>query len=236
MNRRGFALAALLAAASYAAAAQQPTAAPADPLVAPPSGPPYLVEGFRSARFGMADAELREAINRDFPRAAGAGAPRRTGEIEAQNNRVHRTTSLVIAVRDLMPDAGLARIEYILGHQTRALIQVNVIWGTPVEPNASLESITTPALRLQNFFAQENFAAERRLINAQMQDGSQLLFRGRDADGRTVDLVISAQQQRRPAGAGPQSQAAPATTHWLRLSYVLNPERPDVYSLRRGDF
>jgi hypothetical protein len=141
----------------------------------------------------------------------------------------------VITVRELMPDTGLVRIEYILGFQTRQLIQVNLIWGTPVEPGASLESVTTPAARLQSFFVQENFPEDRRLLNAMMQDGTQLLFRGRDAEGRSVELVAG---QRRPAEAGQSGQPAQsqAAAHWLRLSYVLNPERPDVYSLRRGDF
>lgn len=244
MNRAAAVLTALLALAPFAVEAQQPAPAAAPPAAATPAAPAndrplYQVEGFRSARFGMAEAALREAINRDFPRA-GTGAPRRTAEIDLQNNRVHRTTSLVITVRELMPDTGLVRIEYILGFQTRQLIQVNLIWGTPIEPSASLESVTTPAARLQSFFVQENFPDDRRLINAMMQDGTQLLFRGRDAEGRTVELVAGQRRAGDAAQPGQPAQGQPAqgqaAAHWLRLSYVLNPERPDVYSLRRGEF
>ncbi len=189
-----------------------------------PERPPYQVEGFRSARLNMTEQEVRESINRDFP-TTGTGT-RRTGNIDSQTNRVYRTTALVITVRDLMPDTGTARIEYILGYQSRKLIQVNVIWGTPADPAAPLEVVQTAAARLQTFFLQENFPADRRWVNQQQQDGL-VMFRGRDAQGRTVEIVAQVQPPPREGQRG---------SHSVRLSYILNPEQPDVYTLRRGDF
>ena len=186
--------------------------------------PLYQVEGFRTARLNMTEQEVREAINRDFP-TTGTGT-RRTGNVDSQTNRVFRTTALVVTVRDLMPDTGTARVEYILGYQTRKLIQVNVIWGTPADPQAPLEVVQTAAARLQTFFLQENFPAERRAANVQ-QGNELVMFRGRDSQGRTVEVVAQAQPAAREGQRG---------THSVRLSYILNPEQPDVYTLRRGDF
>jgi len=204
--------------------AQQPPAGAANQTPPAAERPPYQVEGFRSARLNMTEQEVREAIARDFP-TTGTGT-RRVGNIDSQTNRVYRTTALVVTVRDLMPDTGTARVEYILGYQSRRLIQVNIIWGTPADPQAPLEVVQTAAARLQTFFLQENFPADRRWVNQQQQDGL-VMFRGRDAQGRTVEVVAQVQQPPREGQRG---------THSVRLSYILNPEQPDVYTLRRGDF
>jgi hypothetical protein len=189
-----------------------------------PELPAYQVEGFRSARFNMSEREARDAINRDFP-AAGTGI-RRTGNIDAQTNRVYRTTALVITVRDLMPDTGTAQVEYILGYQSRKLIQVNVIWGTPADPQSPLYVVQTIAARLRTFFLQENFPADRRATNVQ-QGNELVMFRGRDPQGRTVEVV---------AQVTPAPREGQRGSHFVRLSYILNPEQPDVYTVRHGDF
>jgi hypothetical protein len=206
--------------------AAQPTSPPAaqDQPPAADTRPAYQVEGFRSARLNMTEQEVREAINRDFP-ATGTGI-RRTGNIDTQANRVYRTTALVVTVRDLMPDTGTARVEYILGYQSHKLIQVNVIWGTPADPQAPLDVVQTAAARLQTFFLQENFPPERRAANVQ-QGNELVMFRGRDAQGRTVEVVAQVQAPTREGQRG---------SHFVRLSYILNPEQPDVFTLRRGDF
>lgn len=204
--------------------AQAPAGNAATPAGQASERPLYQVEGFRTARLNMTEQEVRDAINRDFP-TTGTGT-RRTGNVDSQTNRVFRTTALVVTVRDLMPDTGTARVEYILGYQTRKLIQVNVIWGTPADPQAPLEVVQTAAARLQTFFLQENFPPERRAANVQ-QGNELVMFRGRDAQGRTVEVVAQAQPAAREGQRG---------THSVRLSYILNPEQPDVFTLRRGDF
>lgn len=204
----------------------QAPAAPGTDTQAAGERPLYQVDGFRAARFGMTEQEVREAINRDFPRT-GDGV-RRLGEIEAQPNRVFRTTALIVSARNLMPDTGNVRAEYILGYQTRRLIQVNLIWGTPVEPQAALESVQTVIARLQTFFVQERFPPGSTNVGVTQPDGALVVFRGRDGQGRVVEVVANGQ----PAREGQRPQ------HWVRLSYILAPdaERADIYRMRRGDF
>ncbi len=231
-------LATIAMVALAAAAAAQP--APTPPSAAAPTSPPaqgageapaasdrplYQVEGFRSARFNMTEQEVRESINRDFPRTGNSA--RRVGDIDSQPNRVFRTTALVITVRDLMPDTGSVRVEYILGYQSRRLIQVNLIWGAPADPQAPADVVQTVATRLQAFFARENFAPDSRMAGAVQQDGTIIVFRGRDPQARVVEVIA------KPPAAAREGQRP---DQWVRLSYVANPERPDVYTLRRGDF
>src|ERR1700745_1861061 len=44
-----------------------------------PTGPPATIDGFRQARFGMSEEQVRQAIRKDFPAAAAkvthAGSP-----------------------------------------------------------------------------------------------------------------------------------------------------------------
>jgi hypothetical protein len=39
-------------------------------LSTPSAGPPAQIEGFRQARFGMSEEQVRQAIRKDFPGAA----------------------------------------------------------------------------------------------------------------------------------------------------------------------
>src|SRR6478672_13750102 len=43
---------------------------PGQNQVAPPAGPPATIDGFRQARFGMSEEQVRQAIRKDFPAAA----------------------------------------------------------------------------------------------------------------------------------------------------------------------
>ena len=60
----------------------------------------------------------------------------------------------MVTVRDLMPDTGTARVEYILGYQTRKLIQVNVIWGDEkAKDQTDSNALVTAGTRLERYFA-----------------------------------------------------------------------------------
>src|SRR5579859_3584259 len=90
-----FALAVLAAPAFAEAGKPPPTAA--------------TIDGFRDAHFGMTEAELRRAIQADFPKAAVAVAI----------NPTEKTTILSLTAGGLLPDTGPARVSYILGYRSR---------------------------------------------------------------------------------------------------------------------
>ena len=91
---------------------------------APPdqSGAPAVIEGFRQARFGMNEEQVKQAIRKDFPEAAG--------KLAHAIHPTEKTTVLSLTVADLLPHSGNARISYILGHRSRKLGQVNIVWSS----------------------------------------------------------------------------------------------------------
>ncbi|MBX6324347.1 MAG: hypothetical protein IRY94_21250, partial [Rhodospirillaceae bacterium] len=121
------------------------------------SAPVEAIDGFRSARFGMAEAAVLAAIEKDFGLKAG--------EVAREANPLEKTTALVAQVNDLIPDSGPARIVYILGYKSKALIQVNVVWGRPVVEKPDLKQLATTANILQRYFMERHYAPGSVYVN-----------------------------------------------------------------------
>jgi len=89
------------------------------------------VIGFRGAKFGMDEKAVRNAIKADFGIDQSG--------IEVETNPIEKTTALVIKVEDIVPDSGPCQVVYILGYKARKLIQVNIAWGAPLDPKATVD-------------------------------------------------------------------------------------------------
>lgn len=200
-----------------APAAPGPTApAPTAPL------PPYEVDGFRSAHFGMTEADVRKAIAADFKAADSA--------IARDLNTIEQTAILTVTVPDLLAEAGPARVSYVFGYTRHRLIYVNVLWAQP-KKDGGANSLLGPAAALRNYFLGYSFRAEGLLRDVSLSDGSLLLFQGSDNKGRTVALATGeAVAQGEATAAGPDRQ------WYLRLSYIENPSQPDVFRIKPGTF
>src|SRR5579883_2367297 len=106
---------------------------------------PYEVEGFRSAKFGMDEAQVKRAIATDF------GVKEST--ITREVNPVDRTTVLSITAKDVLPDIAIARIHYILGYNQKKLFQVVLTWGAGTsETAANNTTVLGGAQELLNYF------------------------------------------------------------------------------------
>lgn len=239
MRTPSLVLAALVAAAGAAAQQAQPqpqqpraqapgAPAPSPPAPAPPAQPQVqpaeaaAVEGFRSARFGMAEAEVRAAIRRDFPQAAE--------RIVSEQTPVERTQVLTVTVPNLIPDAGTARISYILGHHSKRLIQVTILWGPPADPTVRPEALVNAAEALRAHFSSLGWRPGSVAGGVALADGSTLVFRGLDGEGRMAQLQII------PAPLPANAPANAPRPFGLRLAYVADPLNPDVFRLQRGQF
>jgi hypothetical protein len=166
----------------------------------------------------MTEAETRAAIRRDFPEAAA--------RITSEQTPVERTQVLTVAVPDLIPDAGTARISYILGHRSKRLIQVTILWGPPADTAVRPEALANAAEALRAHFLSFAWKPGSAAGGVALADGSTLVFRGLDEQGRMAQLqALSA------AGA-----AAAGRAFGLRLAYVSDPLNPDVFRLQRGQF
>ncbi len=182
------------------------------------------VEGFRSARFGMTEAEVRKALTKDV------GV--KDSEIVGSENAVEKTTALQITVNDLLPDSGSANVGYVFGYRSKLLIQVNVVWGV-LEPKPTTENLTATANILRGYFLGQGFAPDKVMTRTQLSDGSVIEFRGIDDKGRMALLLFT----NIPQESGAADEGAPAQQALsLRLSYILDADNPDVFKIQKGAF
>ena len=67
------------------------------------------IDGFRSAKFGMKEKEVKKAIYQDFE------IP--DEKIKTIKHPTERTESLAVTVEQLLPNAGKSRIVYVMGYK-----------------------------------------------------------------------------------------------------------------------
>jgi hypothetical protein len=187
-------------------------------------GPPTTIEGFRQARFGMNEEQVRQAIRKDFPAAAAK-----------VTNAIHpseKTTVLSLPVADLLPHTGNARISYILGYRSKKLSQVNIVWTSDGSTGGD-ETIVGTANSLRDYFSAENFKPDSVVINHQLAPNTILVFRANDDQKRTVLLVLSGAAAAAPSEEKKGSKPPPLT---LELSYIEDAAHPDVFRIGKGQF
>jgi hypothetical protein len=211
-------------------AADRPMVAEAEPgnrCASPPDAPnpsSAAINGFRSARFGMREEQVRVAVRSDFP----AAAARLTSTI----NPAEKTTVLSLTVPDLLPDTGKARISYILGYRSKKLIQVNIVWVSDRTP-AGDAAIVAAANSLRDYFVSEKLRSDSVVANRQLPGNTILVFRGSDEQKQIISLVLSGTASGARAQAKPEIRLPPLT---LELSYIQDAAHPDVFTISKGQF
>jgi hypothetical protein len=240
-----------------AAAAQQPVPAPPSPsgsAVSPPPSPPAVtadVSGFRSARFGMTQEQVHDAIKTDF------NIDER--DIKHGANDQEKTNYLAVQVPNLVPDSGISIVTYIFGYSTKKLIQVNVVWGKPTGQSSQPGELVTTGKLLQKYFLEQGFAHDTLIVNRTTNTGSVVLFNGYDDRKRSVLLMLDTMAvpvagstppspAPPPAKGKPDAKAPPKPADTkkpaemqlvasaLRLSYIEDAVNPDVFRIQRGKF
>jgi hypothetical protein len=200
---------------------------PPEATAKPPESEPVehvKIEGFRSARWGMDATQVKAAMHKDF------GVP--AEKVKTEENAAERTTVLTIAVNDLLEGAGPARVSYILGYKTKKLIQVTILWGTPVDPQAQPEKVIAAANQLRQLFLDSGYQPETVVANARNADGTILVFQGQDTDKHTTVLRLA----NAPAPAKGSKAEAAGGSIALSLSYILDSRSPDIFRLKKGQF
>ena len=177
------------------------------------------IDGFRSAKFGVNERDVIKAIFRDFKI--------NRKKVSRVEHPIEKTVSLGVNVEKLLPNSGPAKVFYILGHKTKRLIHVNVIWGKPATPKPDSENVVATANQLRNHLAQKSYVKDGLAINAKLSEGIILVFQGLDKKGRAVKLVLV-----NPKG-DPEKMGKNIS---LTLSYIEKPNKPDVFRIKDGDF
>ncbi len=212
--------------AKSAAPAPQPAAVPsATPPQAAPSGdagPAAIDEitGFRSARFGMTEAEIRDAIAKDFNLKPDA--------IRAVDNAAERTHALVVTVPDLLPGGGRGEVSYVFGYTSKRLIQVALAWSKGSDDAMTPQQLTANASALRTYFTNRRFKPDSVAADQPVQGGV-LLFRGNDAKDHSTVLIMRGEW-------GGDQQRRTLTPTALTLYYLMDAKNPDIFKLPPGSF
>lgn len=197
--------------------AGRPAAQPATPSAA------ATIDGFRDARFGMSEQQVRAAIRSDFPAMASS--------LASTVNPSEKTTVLSLVVPDLLPHTGKAHISYIFGYRSKRLIQVNILWFSD-RTATSDEAIVGAANSLRDYFVSENFRPDSVVANRQLAPNTILVFRGSDDQKRMILLVLSGVA----GSARADDRKAPRPPLTLELSYIEDAAHPDVFKISKGQF
>jgi len=178
------------------------------------------INGFRSAQFGMTEKEVLKSIFKDF-RIPKSKIKRRTHPNE-------KTVSFNFKVKDLLPNSGLAKLFYVFGFKAKRLIQVNILWDKVAAPRSNPQRIVDTANQLRSHFLSQGFEKEGLAVNTKLSDESVLVFRGVDRRGKMVVLLL--------INPPPKKGQPPNQNINLRLSYIANPDSPDIYKIKKDGF
>ena len=178
------------------------------------------IDGFRSAKFGMQMDEVKDAIGRDFNIFER--------KIDVITHPTEQTQSLGITIDKLLPISGKTRVVYVFGYESKKLMQVNILMGHPVDTNITPQQVVDSGNLLGNHFFKKRYQEDGLVAHARLNDGSVLMFRGKDQKGRMVLLRLSDPQSSNKNNEGLKIA--------LNLSYIEKPGEPDVYKLKEGDF
>ena len=199
------------------------TAAPTAPAAAEPVADEKakVVDGFRSAKFGMNEADVRAAIARDFNAKPDA--------IKVQDNPAELTHSLLLTVPDLLSNGGSAEVSYVLGYKSKSLIQVGTVWSKATDAEMTPERLFSNANVLRAHFLSEGFKPDSIAVNTPV-NGGVVMFRGSDAKDRSVLLLLQGTFETK------DNNQRVLTPTALLLFYVADTKSPDVFKLPPGQF
>lgn len=201
------------AAAPAAAATEAPSAGTDDKVKA--------IDGFRSAKFGMSEADVRAAMTKDFNAKLDA--------IRAQDNASELTHSLLLSAPELLPNGGTAELSYVFGYKSKSLIQVGAVWSKGTDTAMTPEKLFSNANILRAHFLSEGFKPDSIAVNMPVNGGI-VMFRGSDAKDRSVILLLQGTFENK------ENNQRVLTPTSLLLFYVADAKSPDIFKLPPGQF
>jgi hypothetical protein len=195
----------------------------------PQDQPKYEVTGFRDARFGMTEAEVRAAVKKSF---AVKDADIKTGA-----NPTEGTTLLIVRVDSLDPGPGPANITYIFGNKSKKLIQINVVWGEDAPNNSSdANAITGAGTRLERYFQGFSWRKDTTRVGIPVGENTVVLFAGEDEKKGAVRLVVDGIKYQMNREGSQTTSPDPKGAPKLVINYIGDRENPDVAKIEPGKF
>ena len=199
---------------------KQESKKPSQEAMATSKKPLASIDGFRSAKFGMVRAEVTKAIFRDFGIVSS--------KVAIISHPTEQTQSLAITVKQLFPKSGKSQVVYVFGYRSNLLMQVNIFIGHGVDKSVTAQQVVDSGNLLGNHLLRKRYEDDGLVAHARLNDGSVLIFRGKDQKGRMALLRLSD-----PQASNTNSEGLKVA---LNLSYIEKPGQPDIYKLKEEDF
>jgi hypothetical protein len=189
---------------------------------------PYQVTGFRDARFGMSEPEVRAVVAKELRL--------KPTDITSSVNPIEGTTVLTAKVASLDPGPGPAIIAYIFGYTSKKLIQVNVAWGDPPAENSDPTAMTVAGTRLERYFAGFTWAKDTTRAGIPVGPNTVVLFSGEDAQTGAVRLILDGVKYQMEREGKESTSPDPKGPPKLLINYIANRDNPDVAKIDKGKF
>lgn len=193
--------------------------------IAQPVADVHRVVGFRSAHFGMDEAQVRSAIAQDFKPVSDS--------MSMLKNPAENTQVLVLRVAELEPGPGPVSISYIFGAKSKRLMHVNVVWKTDDTPSDEARNkIAAAGMQLTNYFRDLSWKPGASASGLPNGGNGLVLFVGLDPNNAGVEVRVSG-----VSTYGAKSVASkPEGAAQLVLSYVADIKNPDIAVIKSGAF
>jgi hypothetical protein len=192
--------------------------------------PTYEVTGFREARFGMTEPQVRAIATSSFAV--------HDGDMTLSTDAIAGTTKLVVHVQMLEPGLGEGRVEYLFGYTRHTLFEVNVVWGLDTNPQLTNSELLDAAVRFQHYFLGFAWAMGRVRIGIPIgivfEDRAIFLFSGADERGGAVSVAVEDVLY----GVLPNGilSLVPERSVGTKLTVSYMDSRLDVRKIRRNEF
>lgn len=181
-----------------------------------------IIDGFRSAKFGMNEKQVRQAIAKDFKAYEST--------LKERVSFVKKNKVLVINNSNLLERGGEAEIRYILRHKSNKLIQVSIEWGGGVNDNFSPTEVLDVANALRDHFLKKRYE-KLEALNRTLSASRMLVFRAHDEKGRTIILGLTS-----PKPKGEETKKDARKNISLVLYYELKPKISNTTDIKKGEF
>jgi hypothetical protein len=175
-----------------------------------------VIDGFRSAKFGMDEKQVFRAITKDFNFSKS--------KVERLVSSKEKITTLTIQHPKLMKIGGPAAINYGLGYKSKRLTQIVIEWGKRVNNNYSAKEIISIGNVLRNHFLKKSYKRTGFAFNKPQPNHKRsiILFRGLDKKGRMIVLRLQGYETKK----GDKKHAK------LILIYHEKPSKQDIFQRR----
>lgn len=189
----------------------------------------YEVTGFRDAKFGMTETEVKATVAKSF------GI--KPSDIVTSSNPVEGTTVLTVRLASLDPAPGVARVAYILGNKSKKLIQVNVIWGEEgATASSDVAAMMTAGSRLERYFAGFIWKKDAVRAGIPVGDNTVVLFAGEDDKKGAVRVIADGVKYQMQREGNQTTSPDPKGPPKLIINYIADRDEPDIAKIERGRF